>query len=125
MCHVTFKTRISSDQLSFVSEPEKPPQSVTVTTKDSSAIEVKWEPVPENSSRGIITEYIILYNYSSKGEPSEKIVSGDVRQAIVGGLKQSTKYSIQILAATVNGRGPPSDPKFATTEGEEFSWFKW
>ncbi|PFX12870.1 Protein sidekick-2 [Stylophora pistillata] len=104
---------------STIKEPEKPPQSVTVTTKVSSSIEVKWEAVPKDFRRGIITEYIILYNYASEGEPSEKNVSGDARQAVVGGLKQSTKYSIQILAATVKGRGPPSDPKFATTKDKD------
>ncbi|XP_022798569.1 receptor-type tyrosine-protein phosphatase F-like, partial [Stylophora pistillata] len=97
-------------------KPEKPPQSVNVTTKDSSSIEVEWGPVPEKFRHGIITKYIILYNYSSEGKPSEQNEPRDALKTVVRGLKQSTKYTIQILAATVKGRGPPSDPKFATTE---------
>lgn len=111
---------ITSDwKLLFVAEPEGPPQSVTVTTVDSSSIKVTWKPVLQKFRHGVITQYIILYNYSSEGNPLEHNVSGKVEEAVVGGLKQSTKYTIRVLAATVKGRGPPSSPKSATTEGKE------
>lgn len=78
-----------------------------------------WEPVPKDFQHGIITEYIILYNYSGEGKISEHKVLGNISKVVVGGLKQSTEYTIRVLAATVKGRGPASSPKSATTEGKE------
>lgn len=106
-------------KLLFVAEPEKPPQSVTIATIDSSRIEVTWKPVPKDFQHGIITEYVILYNYSGEGKISEHKVLGNVSEVVVGGLKQSTEYTIRVLAATVKGRGPASSPKSATTKGKE------
>ena len=66
---------------------------------------------------GILTEYVI--RYSDDKNTSEKTVTTPRLEAVVNGLRQSTTYSFRVLAATVKGKGPQSEPKNATTEGEE------
>ena len=84
---------------------------------NSTSIRVKWEPLDNLYVHGNLTKYVIRYSDGKKA--NEKIVASSRLQAVVNGLRQSTTYSFRILAATVKGNGPASEPKSATTEGEE------
>ena len=84
---------------------------------NSTSIQVKWKPLDNRSVHGILTKYVIRYSDGKK--TSEKTVARSPLEAVVNGLRQSTTYSFRVLAATVKGNGPASDPKSATTKGEE------
>ena len=103
-------------KLLYVAEPSKAPVLIAVTVLSSTSIEVEWEPVSRELIHGIITKYVILY--TDENDTREKGVPASARRAVVNGLRHSTVYSFQILAATVKGNGPPSAPKSAVTKGE-------
>ena len=100
-----------------VAEPSEPPESTSVEVLDSTRVKVQWQPVPEESRRGIITKYVIFYTVEK--ETSEKEVHAPFLEAVVNGLRQSTTYSFQVRAETVKGAGPKSNPKNVTTKGKE------
>ena len=104
-------------KLLYVSGPSEAPVLTVVKTLNSTSIEVEWEPVHPQNRLGHITKYVILY--TDEKETGEMNVTASTLKAIINGLRQSTTYTIQVLAATVKGNGPLSDPKTATTEGEE------
>ena len=79
---------------------------------------MQWEPVPQEFIHGIITRYAILYR--DEKETKVKDVPASRKKAVVNGLRQSTTYSFRVLAATVKGNGPGSEPKFTTTGGREW-----
>ena len=89
-----------------------------VTVLNSTSIQVEWEPVPSVFRHGIITKYVILYKDEKGEDNGEKDVSASSLKAVVNGLRQSTTYSFQVLAATVKGNGPASEPKSGKTQGE-------
>ena len=104
-------------KLLYVSEPSKAPVLTNIKVLNSTSIQLKWEPVPREFTHGIITKYVILYTDDEK-ETDNKTVLASPLIAVVNGLGQSTTYSFQVLAATVKGNGPASDPKSGTTKGE-------
>ena len=84
---------------------------------NSTTILVEWEPLDNHYVHGILTKYVIRYSDGKK--TSEKTVARSRLEAVVNGLRQSTTYSFRVLAATVKGNGPPSEPKSATTKGKK------
>ncbi|KAJ7386427.1 hypothetical protein OS493_008552 [Desmophyllum pertusum] len=110
-----------SDPIVVSTDEDKPsaaPSLTVVKTLNSTSIQVEWEPVPPQNRLGHITKYVIII-YTDGIEERKMDVPAPASKAIVNGLKQSTTYTVKILAATVKGNGPPSDPKTATTKGEE------
>ena len=105
-------------KLLYVAVPSKAPQLTAVEVLNSTSIQVKWEPVPKEYRHGIITKYVILYTDEKGENKGEMNVSPSSETAVVNGLKQSTTYSFRVLAATVKGNGPESDPISETTKGE-------
>ena len=90
-----------------------------MAAENSTSVLVKWEPIPEEFIRGILTKYVIHYKHSGEGGQNKSVLSNK-DQAVVNGLQASTEYSFQVSAATVKGIGPLSEPpKLATTEGKE------
>lgn len=100
-----------------VSAPSEAPKWIPAVTKNSTSIELAWEPVPERDLNGNLTEYIISYR------DGETIIRRHVeryrQKVVINGLKASTTYSFKILAATVKGEGPLSKPTEARTDGEK------
>lgn len=80
---------------------------------------MEWETVPQEFIHGIITKYVILYRDEKEKEIGEKDAPVSPLKVIVNGLRQSSIYSIRILAATVKGNGPASEPKYTKTDGKE------
>ena len=106
----------------YVSVPSKAPVLTVVTVLSSTSIQLEWEPVPQEFRHGIITKYVIRFTDKKETRTKDVLVSSlkDPKKpkAVVNGLRQSTTYSLQVLAATVKGNGTLSDPKSGTTEGE-------
>ncbi|XP_078352756.1 protein sidekick-1-like [Oculina patagonica] len=63
------------------------------------------------------SKYVI--HYTDEKENKTKDVTAPALKAVVNGLRQSTTYSFRVLAATVKGVGPASDPKSGTTDGKD------
>ena len=99
----------------YVTEPSEPPEITSVVVLDSTRVKVQWQPLPEESRRGIITKYVIFYTVEKDPEdvPAHRL------KWIVNGLRQSTTYSFQVWAETVKGAGPKSKPENVTTGGKE------
>lgn len=100
-----------------VSAPSEAPKWIPAVTKNSTSIELAWEPVPERDLNGNLTEYIIRYT------DGKTIIRRHVERyrekVVINGLKASTTYSFKISAATVKGEGPLSKPTGARTDGEK------
>jgi len=101
----------------YVAEPSGAPELTSVKVLDSTSVQVEWQPLPEESRRGIITKYVIFY--TAEKETNTKEVRASLLKAVVNGLRQSTTYSFQVRAETVKGAGPKSNPKNVTTDGKQ------
>ena len=100
-----------------VSAPSEAPKWIPAVTKNSTSIELAWEPVPERDLNGNLTEYII--RYKDGVTTIRRHVERYRKKVVINGLKASTTYSFKILAATVKGEGPLSKPTEARTDGEK------
>ena len=100
-----------------VSAPSEAPKWIPAVTKNSTSIELAWEPVPERDLNGNLTEYII--SYIDGVTTIRRHVERYRKKVVINGLKASTTYSFKILAATVKGEGPLSKPTEARTDGEK------
>ena len=104
----------------FVAEPSAAPEIAELKVINSTSISVKWKPVPEQSTHGVITHYTIYYTDKVKNNNLTWVVKAPALEVTLNGLRQQAEYLFQILAATSKGDGPLSDPpKSATTKGEE------
>ena len=97
--------------LSFTTSlvPNAPPDNVQVLTLSSTAILVTWDPVPELSRNGIITQYEVEVNQSTFNEiPSTRLTTtnGSVLMVELGELEEDVKYTIRVRAYTSEGPGP-------------------
>lgn len=72
----------------------------------STSISVSWVEVPADKQNGEIIHYTVIYRKIPGGTDNSKTVK--TKTAELEGLEKYTKYSIKVLAATINGDGPPS-----------------
>ena len=89
--------------------PNAPPDNVRVLTLSSTAILVTWDPVPEISRNGIITQYEVEVNQSTFNEiPSTRLTTtnGSVLMVELGELEEDVEYTIRVRAYTSEGPGP-------------------
>ena len=103
--------------------PNAPPDNVQALTVSSTAILVTWDPVPEISRNGIITQYEIEVNQSTFDEiPSTRLTTtnGSVLMVELRGLEEYVEYTIRVRAYTSEGPGPFSVARVNRTleEGE-------
>lgn len=108
--------------LVFTSEPSAPPLNVRGHNISSTSILVVWGEVPTAYRNGIITSYNITYYSQTENHSNSTRVDHPVRQVTLPGLKEFVNYSITVLASTVKGNGPKSDPIIVSTgeDGELF-----
>ena len=106
--------------------PNAPPDNVQVLTLSSTAILVTWDPVPEISRNGIITQYEVKVNQSTFDEiPSTRLntTNGSVLMMELGGLEEDVEYTIRVRAYTSEGPGPFSVARVnRTLEEGEWRW---
>ena len=84
--------------------------------RSSTSILVKWNEVPAVEQNGIITGYTITYKSQTENDNGNVEVNGSVRQTQLPNLKEFVKYNITVLASTVKGNGPASDPTVVRTD---------
>ena len=69
-----------------------------------------WADVPADKQNGIITSYNITYQSQTENHNGNVQASSSDRQKELINLKEYVNYNITVLAFTVKGDGPPSDP---------------
>ena len=102
--------------MSFISEPDGPPQDVSGQNSSSTSILVKWNEVLRKDRNGIITSYNITYQSQTENDNGSVQVNGSVREKELTNLKEYVDYNITVFASTVHGDGPPSDPVVVRTD---------
>ena len=106
--------------------PNAPPDNVQALTLSSTAILVTWDPVPEISRNGIITQYEVEVSQSTFDEvPSTRLTTtnGSVLMVELGGLEECVEYTIRVRAYTSEGPGPFSAARVnRTLEDGEWRW---
>ena len=75
-----------------------------------------WDVVPADQQNGIITSYNITYKSQTENDNGNVQVNGSVLQTELTNLKEYVNYSITVLASTVKGDGPASDPVVVRTD---------
>ena len=75
-----------------------------------------WDEVPADQQNGIITGYNITYKSQTENDNGIIQVNGSVRQTELIYLKEYVNYDITVLAFTVKGDGPASNPIVVRTD---------
>lgn len=107
--------------LVLCSVPGAAPQPVEGHNTSSTSILVTWGEVPADKQHGKILEYTVVYKTSVVDtETKERVVPPSIqfnsRRIELTKLTEYTSYSIQVLAATVKGDGPRSEPITVRTD---------
>ena len=91
------------------SVPGAAPSNVRGQFTSSTSISVKWDEVPDDKRHGEIQHYIVFWRRVPGVYPKKKKkIIAPLRQFNLTDLVKYTNYSIQVLAATLIGEGPPS-----------------
>ena len=96
--------------------PGAAPENVRGHNTGSTSISVSWGDVPADKQHGIILSYLVIYKELEGGEEREKRVNSPAREIELKELEKYTDYSIQVLAATLKGDGPRSNPITVRTD---------
>ncbi|XP_064644892.1 neogenin-like isoform X12 [Lineus longissimus] len=99
----------------YSAEPSDTPMNVTLETASSMSVIVRWEPPPKEFQNGVITGYKIKFKKAKSGRTKSATTDGNRRLYVLTELDRGTKYHIKIAAINVNGSGPATDWKAATT----------
>ena len=112
------------------SEPSAPPPNLRLVDTTSTSILVKWDEVPSVDKNGIILSYTV--KYQAVGDDNVTLEEGPVNTTTVGvlalqanlsGLIKNQRYNISVLATTIKGDGPYSDPITEITNQDSKSVF--
>ena len=118
MVNLTLETKLHETGFYFLSnffpEPGAPPVPVRGHNSSSTSISVTWGEVPADKQHGDIIHYTVIYEKKEGGTEKRKTVT--TRTAELKDLEKYTEYSIKVLAATIKGDGPPSDPIIVRTD---------
>ncbi|XP_048403537.2 contactin-4-like isoform X2 [Stegostoma tigrinum] len=98
-------------------EPTAAPFNVSARSLSASEVQVFWEAVPWETSKGKVRGYEIWYWADDENEETaDKLRSnGNITSAKVTGLKGSTLYYLMVKAYSSAGTGPASSPVNVTT----------
>ncbi|XP_037792633.1 Down syndrome cell adhesion molecule-like protein Dscam2 [Penaeus monodon] len=114
----------TSTPLRFKTQEEAPsghPQNVRVVPVSSTALQVSWEPPPENLTHGTILGYYLGYKDDSESEggaynfTTVGVDGAGVTTATLAGLRPHARYSVVLQAFNSRGAGPASPPALGTT----------
>ena len=75
-----------------------------------------WDEVPADQQNGIITGYNITYKSQTENGNGSVHVNGFVKQTELRNLKKYVNCNITVLAFTVKGEGPASNPIVVRTD---------
>ncbi|CAL8330915.1 unnamed protein product [Lota lota] len=98
--------------------PSGAPVNVSAEAVSSTKILLKWAAVLESQKNGVILGYKVLCaEKDSIAPPSVTVVEGERSVTLLFGvLEKYTLYTLQVLAYTRLGDGPPSGPVLARTK---------
>ncbi|XP_049771830.1 Down syndrome cell adhesion molecule-like protein Dscam2 [Schistocerca cancellata] len=103
--------------------PEAPPRDVRVTTKNSEALIVTWEPPERYLQHGDVMGYYIGYRLANSTDTfhyeTHEVLPGMPLRHILTNLKKYTQYTILVQAYNRVGAGPRSQEVSATTDEDE------
>ena len=96
--------------------PPHPPWLMAVTPVNSTTVIVSWSEVQCFNGSGVVTHYLVQYQFMCGGAVQNVTTSGTVQT--ISGLTLNTEYTFQVAAIDVNGTGPFSQ---AVTQGGNYS----
>ena len=94
--------------------PDNAPENVKIDILNATSIKLKWSSPPLEKCNGVIKGYKIFIKENEK-QLINLNVDSKPEYKIINNLNSGKKYSLRILAYTVNGTGPPSDWLIAQT----------
>ena len=116
-CCTIYVKETLSDGPSFCIEPSASPLNIRGHHSSSTSIVVQWNEVPQEHRNGEIQGYRVLYS-DPHGIEQKKTVHISTRKTSLTDLKNSTVYTIKVLAFTSVGDGPPSSGISVTTAAD-------
>ncbi|CAH3030418.1 unnamed protein product, partial [Porites evermanni] len=109
-----------SDPEIFITNEDLPgaaPSNVRANFTSSTSILVKWDEVPKDKRHGRIRYYTVIWKRAQGADPPEtRTVDAPMKQFELTYLAKYAEYSIQVLAASRIGKGPPSIPIVQRTD---------
>lgn len=90
--------------------PGAPPRNVTGRAISTTAIEVSWEPPPNESTNGKIIYYKLHVVETGRSDSEALLVRLSNTTFTLDELRKWTTYRIWVAAGTSVGDGPPSYP---------------
>ena len=97
--------------------PGAAPSNVRANFTSSTSILVRWDEVPKDKRHGITRYYTVIWKRAQGADPPEtRNVDAPMKQFELTYLAKYAEYSIQVLAATRIGKGPPSIPIVQRTD---------
>ncbi|XP_056136412.1 protein sidekick-1-like [Lampris incognitus] len=102
------------------SVPSGAPVNVSAEAVSSTKILLTWSALPQTHRNGVILGYKVLYKEKeSTSPPSAEVLEGEGSLSLLlGALKKYMPYTLQVLAYTRMGDGPPSSPILLRTKDD-------
>ncbi|KAK9499682.1 hypothetical protein O3M35_002689 [Rhynocoris fuscipes] len=97
-----------------VQEPPEKPSELKAFAVTSRSVNLQW--AHQTGDPTDVTKYIVQYKEAGAGTWKQQELSGQVRGALVEGLKPATKYVMRVAAEGPAGRSGPSTELRITTE---------
>ena len=100
----------------FIIEPRSPPQNITVSVINSTALQLVWIPPPSEDRNGVITGYTVNVTLGSSSQAAQTVVPADSVSLTVSNLRSYRLYTVTIAVTNTVGSGPFSSPFTALTD---------
>ncbi|XP_062599524.1 protogenin B-like [Saccostrea cucullata] len=104
-----------SQVVTVTTHADKPSRApvISVASTTPNSINIKWDELPPEDRKGVITSHLIEYMRAADQRTITKVVSGTSRSYLISGLKPNTLYKIRVKAGTEMGYPDlPSDSQW-------------
>ena len=88
--------------------PSAAPVGIAESAVDSRTLLVTWDPLPEESRNGDITEYVVQISAQETEDQRQLSASGDATSLTIRELHPDYTYTYTVAAGTGVGTGPSS-----------------
>ncbi|XP_015753438.1 PREDICTED: phosphatidylinositol phosphatase PTPRQ-like [Acropora digitifera] len=96
--------------------PSLPPRDIQAHNTSSTSLMVRWNPVLQGFTHGIVLGYRVLYRREKDGNRTFSNVTTQVTFTELYNLDKFTLYFIKVLAFTIKGDGASSNQAFVRTD---------